>query len=314
MIPPTQKKKMSTSSDKCFNCGAVGHKRRDCTRSSSSSSSSSTNNNKCYRCGGSDHKQRDCNANQVDRMIASYTSTPSVFSSLRPAEPLIANKVVTNTTYTIGVKLSGMWGAKSALLDSSCDAYAIKTEFIKQLISCGYASSQDIDTRNYTPHMEVCRRSRYESGDVNVHQTMQQINSKKQFDVTVRITPNNIELALDGYHITLFYKENLFASMDVGILNSILHDVLSKYEKRVVSISNQSNTSSSSVSSPHDVDPTTTTLSNDAKPCDVCFDKPKTSILVPCGHRTVCVDCGNKLQVCPVCRTNINVVVRIFET
>mmetsp|Transcript_139311 Transcript_139311/g.444639 ORF Transcript_139311/g.444639 Transcript_139311/m.444639 type:complete len:245 (+) Transcript_139311:143-877(+) len=52
--------------------------------------------------------------------------------------------------------------------------------------------------------------------------------------------------------------------------------------------------------------------------CCVCMDKRKDAVLTPCGHRAVCVQCGDSLQSrkrnCPVCRQYINGVVRVFDS
>ena len=39
--------------------------------------------------------------------------------------------------------------------------------------------------------------------------------------------------------------------------------------------------------------------------CVVCLSKPKTMVLVPCGHQCVCEDCATLIQDCPMCRMTI---------
>ena len=50
--------------------------------------------------------------------------------------------------------------------------------------------------------------------------------------------------------------------------------------------------------------------------CDVCFVAPREGLaLVPCGHARFCESCANRVAVmdtCPVCRSNITIVMRIF--
>jgi len=50
--------------------------------------------------------------------------------------------------------------------------------------------------------------------------------------------------------------------------------------------------------------------------CEVCFVAPREGFaLVPCGHARFCERCANRIAVmdtCPVCRSNITMVMRIF--
>jgi len=50
--------------------------------------------------------------------------------------------------------------------------------------------------------------------------------------------------------------------------------------------------------------------------CEVCFVAPREEFaLVPCGHARFCESCANRVTVmdtCPVCHTNITMVMRIF--
>ena len=50
--------------------------------------------------------------------------------------------------------------------------------------------------------------------------------------------------------------------------------------------------------------------------CEVCFVAPREGFaLVPCGHARFCESCANRVAVmdmCPVCRSNITMVMRIF--
>jgi len=52
--------------------------------------------------------------------------------------------------------------------------------------------------------------------------------------------------------------------------------------------------------------------------CCVCMNAKKDSVLVPCGHKAMCLSCGEELRArgrqCPLCRTHINGVVRVFES
>merc|ERR1719345_708338 len=52
--------------------------------------------------------------------------------------------------------------------------------------------------------------------------------------------------------------------------------------------------------------------------CCVCMDQRKDGVLVPCGHKAMCMSCAEMLKArdrrCPVCRQNIGSVVRVFES
>lgn len=45
------------------------------------------------------------------------------------------------------------------------------------------------------------------------------------------------------------------------------------------------------------------------KECLVCLTEEKNTVIMPCGHMCVCLDCGNGLvkakHTCPICRGNI---------
>lgn len=57
---------------------------------------------------------------------------------------------------------------------------------------------------------------------------------------------------------------------------------------------------------------------DDSEACCVCMDTPKNAVLTPCGHRAVCIDCGNRLLArsirCPICRQHISAVVRVYDS
>ena len=45
------------------------------------------------------------------------------------------------------------------------------------------------------------------------------------------------------------------------------------------------------------------------KECLVCLTEEKNTVIMPCGHMCVCLECGNGLvkakHTCPICRSNI---------
>ena len=47
--------------------------------------------------------------------------------------------------------------------------------------------------------------------------------------------------------------------------------------------------------------------------CVVCLDGPKEYACVPCGHKVLCAECqGMGLETCPVCRTEITLIMKVF--
>ena len=53
--------------------------------------------------------------------------------------------------------------------------------------------------------------------------------------------------------------------------------------------------------------------------CKICFVNPINSVILPCGHFSICVDCGQRLQAknpiskCPICRVTITKIQQIFR-
>lgn len=46
--------------------------------------------------------------------------------------------------------------------------------------------------------------------------------------------------------------------------------------------------------------------------CSVCMENQINTVLTPCGHVTVCEECGKKLELCPLCRSEIKQVIKCF--
>ena len=47
--------------------------------------------------------------------------------------------------------------------------------------------------------------------------------------------------------------------------------------------------------------------------CCICIDSNKTHAFVPCGHQCVCGNCAIGLQLCPICRVNIENILKIYN-
>ena len=46
--------------------------------------------------------------------------------------------------------------------------------------------------------------------------------------------------------------------------------------------------------------------------CVVCFDAAVAVVFVPCGHLATCLKCGPLLQLCPLCRTVVQMAQKVF--
>lgn len=48
--------------------------------------------------------------------------------------------------------------------------------------------------------------------------------------------------------------------------------------------------------------------------CKICMDAPIECVFLECGHSIGCTACGKILSECPICRSYIVRVVRIFKS
>jgi len=50
--------------------------------------------------------------------------------------------------------------------------------------------------------------------------------------------------------------------------------------------------------------------------CSICISNTKSHIIVPCGHKSICGDCAPKILnagMCPICRTSIQSIIKVYE-
>lgn len=45
--------------------------------------------------------------------------------------------------------------------------------------------------------------------------------------------------------------------------------------------------------------------------CVICFENSRNTVLWPCKHSVICIDCSEHLKICPICRTSIESVIKI---
>eukprot|EP01080_Neovahlkampfia_damariscottae_P008555 gene8555-378_t len=50
----------------------------------------------------------------------------------------------------------------------------------------------------------------------------------------------------------------------------------------------------------------------ESKTCIVCEDNHINCVIVPCGHQTICFKCSEQISSCPICRGNINQIVKTY--
>jgi Zinc finger, C3HC4 type (RING finger) len=46
--------------------------------------------------------------------------------------------------------------------------------------------------------------------------------------------------------------------------------------------------------------------------CFICFERQMDCVLIPCGHQVCCIECGQQVRCCPICKVQCNVL-RIFR-
>ena len=50
----------------------------------------------------------------------------------------------------------------------------------------------------------------------------------------------------------------------------------------------------------------------ESKRCRVCRKDDACMVLIPCGHLCCCMNCGNKIKKCPICKESIRERVRSY--
>ena len=86
--------------------------------------------------------------------------------------------------------------------------------------------------------------------------------------------------------------------------------------KPCISIARARSTAASSASSevkkPRTPDPEPASTQSSATECAICWDGDAEYAVVPCGHRCLCFSCSSTVSQCPVCRTVMSAVLRVF--
>eukprot|EP01006_Ploeotia_vitrea_P012183 TRINITY_DN3238_c0_g1_i1.p1 TRINITY_DN3238_c0_g1~~TRINITY_DN3238_c0_g1_i1.p1 ORF type:complete len:277 (-),score=16.78 TRINITY_DN3238_c0_g1_i1:41-871(-) len=53
-------------------------------------------------------------------------------------------------------------------------------------------------------------------------------------------------------------------------------------------------------------------IDSDNNKCKICWENKSDSVLLPCGHVAFCMGCAKKLKSCPLCRSGINNVTKVY--
>ena len=59
----------------------------------------------------------------------------------------------------------------------------------------------------------------------------------------------------------------------------------------------------------------TRSIPDDIEECVVCLERPKSHVLIPCGHQCICETCQARLIPgnCPVCRKRCEIAVKVYK-
>lgn len=52
---------------------------------------------------------------------------------------------------------------------------------------------------------------------------------------------------------------------------------------------------------------------NDESLCKICMVNSIECVFVECGHMMSCINCANKLKICPVCRKDIFKAIKVYK-
>lgn len=47
--------------------------------------------------------------------------------------------------------------------------------------------------------------------------------------------------------------------------------------------------------------------------CIICCESDRDALYMPCKHNTACLKCSKSLKDCPICRTKIEDIIRIYK-
>ena len=51
----------------------------------------------------------------------------------------------------------------------------------------------------------------------------------------------------------------------------------------------------------------------DLETCRICYEAPIDALFYRCGHVVACEECAKQVEVCPICRTPVGAVVKIWK-
>lgn len=111
----------------------------------------------------------------------------------------------------IKIEFNGWWGLHSALIKKESMLYKLKMQFINNLINIGIITDNELDERNYTPHIRVTNNNNPQN------KIAYDIINNKVINITkksLKFTDNYVYIntgdsGLIDTHITLIYKKNI---------------------------------------------------------------------------------------------------------
>lgn len=59
--------------------------------------------------------------------------------------------------------------------------------------------------------------------------------------------------------------------------------------------------------------PEDTELPSSSNCCLACSKENRSIVFIPCGHLITCVSCGHSLKSCPICRSDIKALFKVFQ-
>ena len=273
-----------------------GHKMAQCPNGGagrgSSSSSSSSSFGTCHLCKQAGHKMANCplknNPNQ--QYSSSSSSSSSSLSSF--------NNLTIKKSIKLPLVFNSMWGKSSVLISPSSLLYDLKNDFTAKLIEKGIITSEEMDRRNKTAHINI-------EGDEEVYNKLKNtaivLNNS-----TINFGTNLVEITIPPcYHMSLCYSKNIKSKADQ--VYSILNELIQELYINLGGKQEEEKLEESKMKEDQEQD-----KENDSLMCIVCYENKKNTNLKPCNHVSVCDACAIKINKCPVCRVKIESFDRVF--
>lgn len=294
----------------CYNCGGSGHKKEFCPVQKVNRDKpveQAQNKSGCYLCGDPSHKKDFC-PRQVMPPQARQPAPVGIQQVQPKLVPQMGGYRLTQELKTT-IKFAGMWGANSVLIDPNSELGLLKSKFLDTLLGCGFITMEECDKRNRTGHIDI-KGSAETFGMLNGSSVV--INN-----ISLVIEDNLILLNILGnYHMTLVFSRGIkqHAQYIYEILDGII-DQLNKIKIAGAGFGNQI-AAAAPDAAPEPV-PNLEAKATDSQLmlCCICMSNIKSIKISPCNHVCICSECEPhviKLKSCPMCRTGITGLERVY--